>query len=76
MTAEARDLANEELPHEQQAQGEKLKEMVVTHELNAVLQMAVNAAFNAGSTDPVAFMGQFLIERKDRVPIVEKVAST
>jgi len=73
MTVEARDLANEELPHEQQAQGEKLKEMVATHQLNAVLQTAVNSAFNAGSTDPVAFMGQFLIERKDRVPIIEKV---
>jgi len=47
--------------------------MVENYELNNVLQMAVNAAFNAGSTDPVAFMGKFLTERKDLVPHVEKV---
>ena len=73
MSPDARELDNEELPDEQQKQGERLKEMVTEYGLNDVLQMAVNAAFNAGSTDPVAFMGQFLIERKDRVPTVEKV---
>ena len=65
-------MKTEDLPHEEQDSGEKLKEMVVQYDLNAVLQQAVNAAFVAGSTDPVAFMGQFLVERKDRVPSIEK----
>lgn len=63
------------LPHEDLARGEKLKEMVSTHALNEVLQSAVNAAFDAGSTNPVAFMGQFLVERMDRVPTIEKVVT-
>jgi len=62
-----------ELPHDEQANGERLKEMVEQHQLNEVLQSAVNAAFNAGSNDPVAFMGQFLVERQDRVPTIEKI---
>jgi len=68
-------MKTEDLPHEEQDSGEKLKEMVVQYDLNAVLQQAVNAAFVAGSTDPVAFMGQFLVERKDRVPSIEKVVA-
>ena len=63
----------EELPHEEQQKGEELKKMVVDHCLNEVLQSAVNAAFDAGSTDPLAFMGQYLVERQDMCPLVERV---
>lgn len=47
--------------------------MVTTHELNTVLQGAVNAAFDSGSTDPVAFMGSYLLERLDQPPKFQKL---
>ena len=45
-----------DLPDAEQKTANNVEEMVTTHELNTVLQGAVNAAFDSGSTDPVAFM--------------------
>ena len=62
-----------ELPYDEIQRGEKLKQMVEKANLNEVLQSAVNAAFDANSTDLVAFIGQYLVERMDSVPCIDRI---
>eukprot|EP00656_Telonema_subtile_P052569 TRINITY_DN7366_c0_g1_i4.p1 TRINITY_DN7366_c0_g1~~TRINITY_DN7366_c0_g1_i4.p1 ORF type:complete len:436 (-),score=131.36 TRINITY_DN7366_c0_g1_i4:39-1346(-) len=63
-----------DLPALEQKVAASVTEMVTQHGLNAVLSGAVNAAFEAGSSDPVAFMGNYMVERIDRVPALSELA--
>jgi len=64
-----------DLPAAEQQVAASVKEMVETHNLNQVLSSAVNAAFDSKSTDPVAFMGNFLVERIDRPPQIHQLSA-
>jgi len=64
-----------ELPDAEQKTAANVQEMVSSHELNTVLQGAVNAAFDSGTADPVAFMGSYLLERLDTPPQFQKLAT-